>query len=230
VSDAEPMPPSIRKWSGGGRDELAAVVRRLVVATVTSGASASEMANATARLSEVADELEHARPEPDVESDASADMRRMGSVEVDALTAAMPFDVVVGSCNPLAPPVSIVFEPPKAIGTVVFTVPYQGAPGWVHGAVLAGVFDIVLTAANALSDAAGPTTCLTIRYLKPTYIDRPARFEGWVTSVEGRRTKSHGQLIQDGVVTVEADGEFVAINHSLIDAIHGRNGDRADLP
>ena len=45
----------------------------------------------------------------------------------------MPFDVVIGICNPVALPIAIEFDPPKAIGRAVFTAPYEGAPGWCTG-------------------------------------------------------------------------------------------------
>ena len=69
----------------------------------------------------------------------------------------MPYDVVVGPFNPVALPVVLDFEPPKALGRGVFGVTYEGAPGCVHGAVLAATFDIILTAANAIEGSTGPT-------------------------------------------------------------------------
>src|SRR5450759_4443806 len=74
------------------------------------------------------------------------------------------------------------------------------------------------------SGRARPTVTLTIRYLQPTVINRPARFEGWVTSIEGRRIHSRGQLIQGGVVTVEAVGEFATMDRSRIASMHRRGG------
>jgi acyl-coenzyme A thioesterase PaaI-like protein len=131
--------------------------------------------------------------------------------------------MVIGSCNPVALPITIEFEPPKAIGSAVFTAPYEGAPGCVHGAVLAGAFDIMLTAANVIANGAGPTVELSIRYLKPTLIAQPARFEAWVTALDSRRTHSEGRLVQGGVVTVEARGEFVNMERSRIAAMHRRD-------
>jgi len=138
------------------------------------------------------------------------------------MASAMPFDMIVGSCNPVAPPIAIEFAPPKAIGTVVFPPQYEGAPGCVHGAALAGAFDIILTAANFMANAAGPTVELTIRYRKPTLISQPAVFEGWVTEKKGRRIHSRGQLVQEGVVTVEAVGEFADMERSHIESMHRR--------
>ena len=131
--------------------------------------------------------------------------RSVGPEEAATLATAMPFDVVIGSCNPVAPPIEVSFEQPMAIGRVVFTAPYEGAPGCVHGAVIAGAFDIMLTAANVMAGAAGPTVTLSLRYRKPTVIDQPVRFEAWVTERTDRRTHSRGRLLQGKVVTVEAE-------------------------
>jgi acyl-CoA thioesterase FadM len=64
---------------------------------------------------------------------------------------------------------------------------------------------------------------LSIRYRKPTLIARPAVFEAWVTEQTDRRTYSQGRLIQGGVVTVEAHGEFVTMDRSRIRAMHRRD-------
>ena len=37
-------------------------------------------------------------------------------------------------------------------------------------------------------------------------------FEGWVTEVTDRRIFSKGRIVQGGVVTVEAEGEFAIFN------------------
>jgi hypothetical protein len=134
--------------------------------------------------------------------------------------------MIMGSCNPVAPPITIEFEPDKAVGRTVFGPQYEGAPGCVHGAALAGAFDIMLTAANFMANAAGPTVELTIRYRKPTLIAEPAVFETWVTGREGRRVYSQGRLIQGDVVTVEAVGEFVDIGRTRIQSMHSRGRGR----
>ena len=144
------------------------------------------------------------------------------------MAGAMPFDMILGICNPVAPPLTITFDPPKAIGNAIFSPQYEGAPGCVHGAALAGAFDIMLTAANFLVNAAGPTVELTIRYRKPTLISQPVRFEAWVTGQRGRRTYSEGHVIQDGVVTVEAVGEFVDMGRARIESMHRRENRRRE--
>jgi acyl-coenzyme A thioesterase PaaI-like protein len=211
-----------RPWSGGGREELADTIRRLATLCVTANPPPGVLPEIARQLAAVADELEHAVPPPEATrrgryAEGSADPERPGAF---SLAAAMPFDMIIGACNPLAPPLVLEFDPPVARGRVTFAPPFEGAPGCVHGAVLAAVFDIMLTAANVIAGAAGPTVELRLRYRKPTLIDRPAEFEASVVSVDGRRTRTTGRLVQDGVTTVEADGEFVALPPDRLDVLH----------
>jgi acyl-coenzyme A thioesterase PaaI-like protein len=228
-NEADPMVSADKPWSGGGREELAAAVRRLMTTIVASAAPPEVLVDASERVTSLANELDQYVPVPVPGAVPSA---RFAENEVRAgmaatLAAAMPFDMIIGSCNPVAPPIIVEFEPPKAIGKVLFTPPYEGAPGCVHGAALAGAFDIMLTAANFITGAAGPTVELTVRYRKPTLISHPVRFEAWVTGQKGRRIHSRGQLVQDGVVTVEAFGEFVDMDRSRIASMHRRGGLRS---
>jgi hypothetical protein len=225
MPDDRPVSIPVRPPGNAEREALADAVRRLMGVTVTSLASPELLTDATATLSSVADRLEsHAPAKEGVAADRYAVDRPSDNGEPLDMAGVMPFDVIIGRCNPVALPLTLEFEPPKAIGHATFTAPYEGAPGCVHGAVLAGAFDLVLTAANVIAGAAGPTVTLSVRYLHPTVIERPARFEGWVTSIEGRRIHSRGQLIQAGVVTVEAVGEFVTMDLSGLASMHRRGG------
>jgi acyl-coenzyme A thioesterase PaaI-like protein len=212
----------VRAWSGGGREELAQAVRTLMAATVDAVAPPGVLDDATARIAALVKELEAYVPDVgpiprNWTPDGTIDRR-----DPAILANRLPFDMVVGTCNPLAPPITMEAVPPKAVGHTVFTAPFEGAPGCVHGAALAAAFDLVLTAANLVADAAGPTVTLSISYLKPTKIGVPCLFESWVTNTEGRRTYSHGQLVQDGVVTVEAEGEFRKMDPDRIASMHRR--------
>ena len=212
--------PHGRPWSGGGREELAAAVRRLVELTVTSTPAPGAFADAATRVGALCDELSAEVPDDGPEPIGRFAEESIGSDGISGLTAAMPFDMVVGTCNPVAPPIELWFEPPMAFGKVVFSPQFEGAPGCVHGAAIAAAFDIILTAANVVADAAGPTVELSIRYLKPTILGIDTAFESEVTEVTDRRTYSVGRLIQDGVVKVEATGEFVNLSRERINAMH----------
>jgi len=184
-------------------ERLTAAVRRLVTLSVTSPAPAGETAAAAEALEAVADQLEPFVP---------AELPYLYVTEGASHAAPddlAPFDVVTGPYNPLALPVRIRLEPPRALGHARFTKPYEGPPGCVHGAVLCGVFDMVFTAANRLARAAGPTAELSVRYRRPTRLDTDTVFEAWVSGRNGRLTTTAGRCRQGDAITVEATGRFV---------------------
>lgn len=216
-------PPSIHPDVSGREPALAALadtVRRLIDVTVTNTAPPEVLAAVTAELGAATEILAgHVPSEP---PPRFADPREVGVPpapapgEANALHASMPYDLVIGRHNPLALPVTISWEPPIAVGTGSFTTPYEGAPGCVHGAAIAATFDIILAAANHLAQAAGPTVRLAMRFRRPTLVGIESRFEGKVTRHDHRRVFSVGRLIQDGMVTVEAEGEYAVLDTSRI--------------
>ncbi len=231
--------PAGRPWSSPARVAFADAVRRLVVASVTSLAGDEDLARAAGALGDLAARL---TPSPGAgPGGAPADPGRAGDghaprfdadVEIEdgeAMTAAMPFDVVVGTCNPLAPPLSLRFEPPLALASVTFGPAHEGAPGCVHGAVIAGAFDVVLTAANVVAGAAGPTVDLAVHYLRPTLVGVEAELAARAVEIGPRRITSTGTLTQDGLVRVEATGTFAVFDRDRILAHHrgelGRSGE-----
>ncbi len=196
--------------------ELADTVRGLIDLVVTNTAPPDVLDEVTAQLRRAADVLAAHVPAQPVPRFVEPSEGLRTETPGAAMDRSMPYDPVVGRFNPIALPVEISFQPPLAIGTAVFTTPYEGGPGWVHGAALAATFDIILTAANHLSGAAGPTVWLTIRFRRPTLVGVEARFESEVVANDGRRVTSKGRLVQDGVVCVEAEGEFAVLDPQRI--------------
>lgn len=218
------MSPSIHPAVAGREEESAALggaVRRLIALAVANDAPAEVLREVAAALGACADRLEPFVPEVPVTRLLPSDERDEVAADLasDATTLerAMPYDMVIGACNPVAPPVRLLFEPPKAIGLVTFGAPYEGAPGCVHGAALSAAFDIVLTAANVVADATGPTVRLNLRFRRPTLLGVEARFEAWVTARDERRVHSLGRLVQQGEVTIEAEGEFAVFDHARVE-------------
>jgi hypothetical protein len=191
------------------------VVRRLIRLSVSTAPSAAETSEITAQLAAVADRMETHVPADPLPRFVAP--QQDGPPSGPPLSGSMPYDMIVGAFNPLAVPVRLDFAPPKALGYAIFDVGYEGAPGCVHGAALAATFDIILTAANAIAGATGPTVRLGLRYRRPTLVNEEVVFEGWVTEVTERRVFSLGQVVQGGVVTVEAEGEFAIFNPEGVD-------------
>jgi hypothetical protein len=199
---------------------LTEAVRRLIQLSVTSTVPAGELEDVAASLNALSDRLEVGLPAVSYPRFTGRDPSE--PVDARKIETAMPFDVVVGRYNPIALPVKLEIAPPLAIGRAVFTTPYEGAPGCVHGASIAGTFDIVLTAANMIAGAAGPTVRLALRFRRPTLLGHEAIFEAQVDSKTEKRVHTTGRLIQDGVVTVEATGEFALLDMEQIAALHRR--------
>jgi len=229
-ASSRPTPEQTRPVATPEREALAHAVRALIAETVGGQATAHDLAAAASAVTALVGRL-RAAAAANITASGERFGERSGSPAESGTTMAdfMPYDVVIGRSNPIAVPVTIEFDPPTAIGRAVFGAQYAGAPGCVHGAVIAGVFDVVLTAANVLSDAAGPTRSLTVRYRRPTLLDVESVFEARVTSTDGSRTTSAGRLLQEGVVVAEAEGEFAVMDRSRIAAMHRRvSGGRPD--
>ncbi|MBM4244473.1 MAG: PaaI family thioesterase [Deltaproteobacteria bacterium] len=189
---------------------LAAEVRRLVAATVAVDAPREAIVAATRAVARVADALERHVPTPHPPRYPG------GNAAVRDAADFFPFDPVIGRLSPIAPPVKVEWHDPVAVGLVRFTVPYEGPPGCVHGAIIAATFDQVFNVANLMRGVAGPTRKLEIRYRKPTPLLADLRFEGWIDRVEGREVHTLGRILHGDTVTVEAEGTFVQISHERV--------------
>ena len=209
----------------GRTDELRALadaVRRLVALTVTNTAPPAETAVIAAELDRVADRLATHVPDPP--------LPRFATGVPDAsttMTERMPFDAVVGAYNPVALPVEVTVDGGRAVGRANFTVAYEGPPGCVQGGVIAAMFDIVLSVAAHAAEAAGPTVSLTMRYRRPTLLHRDLVVEAEVADTDRRRTRVVGRIVQDGDVTVEAEGVVAVLDRDAIGALRGRRGQSA---
>lgn len=228
ASAPQAPPPSSHPALQGREVEarrLADAVRRLVELAVTTDLPAAPTAAFAAELEEVADRLSAHRPEtpiPRFYAPPDDGPPPTGADDRPPLGTHMPYDYIVGPYNPLALPVVLEFDPPVARGRGTFGPPYEGAPGCVHGAALVATFDIVLTAANAIAGFTGPTVRLAVRYRRPTLTGVEAVFEGWVTQTTDRRIHSEGRLVQDGLVTVEAEGEFAIFDRAGVERMGRR--------
>jgi acyl-coenzyme A thioesterase PaaI-like protein len=127
-----------------------------------------------------------------------------------------------GGRNPLAPPLRVSAGvdsdgEPVVVGEVRLERSREGPPERVHGGMVAGIFDDVLSGAPGLVDA-GPvvTGRLSVRYRRPTPLDVELRFEARVVRHSGRRLVARARCLAptaDGgtEVTAEAEALFVGI-------------------
>jgi acyl-coenzyme A thioesterase PaaI-like protein len=120
---------------------------------------------------------------------------------------------LVGLSNPIAPPLEARVEPEAGVvrGRARFSAAYEGAPGLLHGGILAAAFDELLGMATVFSGSAGMTRDLHVRYLRPTPIDVELAFVGRLDRVDGRRLFVSAEVEANGVRTAEASGVFIRV-------------------
>src|SRR5437867_13331847 len=110
------------------RARLAAALRALVDHAVTADVPVAD----TARIAS-----DIARVDAELQSFPRRDARTPHLPDLNDLQYAFSGDPIIGTCNPIAPPVHVVVEGAVVRGSVRLGNPYEGPPGYVHGAVVA---------------------------------------------------------------------------------------------
>lgn len=114
-------------------------------------------------------------------------------------------------------------------GTFTVAEEHQGAPGLIHGGVLAAAFDEVLGAANWLLLAPAVTGHLAVDFRKPVPVGQVVEIRARIDSVEGRKVSTSGiGCFADGTVVAEAQGLFIQVPLEHF-ARHGRRRDVDEL-
>ena len=178
---------------------LTAAVRRLVAASISTGADTETIRAAQAAIEEVAESLERQQHQ------GPRTMRHAGTGK--PVTWADP---AIGLRNAIAPPLVIEHTDTGRCWTE-FTLgaPYEGPPGRVHGGICALVLDHLLgeVASEGLVKPRFTGT-LTLKYLRGTPLG-PLRAQAWVDRTEGIKAFARGQILDAEGVTVEAEGVFI---------------------
>jgi acyl-coenzyme A thioesterase PaaI-like protein len=193
-------------------------IRRLMSAAVLTGLDAADRIAIAAEIDQLTERL-------------SVDLRAiMPWPAPESMARAMrPFSPVIGTANPLAPPMTVEnLSDGTVIGQVTFEPIHEGPPGGVHGGWVASVLDQLLGHANAAAGAVGMTAELTVRYRRRTPYGVPLQLRARNDSIDGRRVHSSGEIVADGVVTAEATGFFLQPSAARIAQIKGILGAPAD--
>lgn len=204
--DLGPLDPA----RGGGRPvdridddeaglyDLVEQVRRIRALT-TGGIFDTDLGPLTARLREVADELEAASASPEHRQEVSWRERRY-----------VPNCPMIGRSNLLAPPIAFERTDDGTMrGEVTLGLEYQGPPACVHGGIVALMFDAVLGRANHHAGTTGMTMYLDLDYRSPTPILEPIVITGRQVRVEGRKIWAQGAIHAGDRLCATAEGMFV---------------------
>ena len=197
-----PDEPDDEGWAAKRR--LAAALRRLNVLCVTSDGAGDVLDDVCGRLEEAADMLE-GQP-----AHTFLDAYLSGAYRTDP-TRYADRSLLTGLSNPLAPPMTLRFEGETSVGDVTYSDLFAGAPGLLHGGVIAASFDQVL-GHNLIAKGIGTLTgWLRVDYRAPTRLGRPLRFEASLDRVEGRKYFLVATCHDGDTLTAEASALFVDV-------------------
>lgn len=124
-------------------------------------------------------------------------------------------NAVGGWSNPLSPGLNIWFEKGRAYGTANCGWAYEGPPEHMHGGFVAALFDQFMGMAQFIVDQPGMTGRLTVRYHRPTPLNRDISMEAWVVRNEGRKTEMAAEMRVDDEVTATCEALFIAPRTAL---------------
>lgn len=179
-------------------DQLADAVRRFLDTSV-----ATEADDAT---------LDTVRAMVDSATEHLARSTRQGPGPIHTTAFRHAHALVVGTANPLSPPVALTVGDDGVHGTFRLGKRYEGAPGLAHGGVLCLVLDHILGEAAMAQRVGGMTVGLDVRFVAPTRIDVDLEVTCRVASVEGRKVRLEGTISQAGKPTATATALFLQID------------------
>ena len=187
---------------GAAAARLADEMRRIIGCLAVVRPPAEELRQAAEAAADFADRLEQFP-------------RRQRSWEISEAVLLprdfVAFSPVSGRSNAIAPPVRLTVVDGAGgahiEGEVSFGSAYEGPPGHVHGGLVAAMFDELLGFAQL---GPGFTATLTVRYLRPTPLNRRLTLRAAVEHIDGRKRTIRGTCELDGVVLSEAEGLFIA--------------------
>jgi acyl-coenzyme A thioesterase PaaI-like protein len=125
---------------------------------------------------------------------------------------AMADRAVAGPANPTSVDITSRIVGDGAEADVVFGPAFEGAPGRVHGGMVAAVFDDLLGAGMAQARSIGFTGRLTVHYRAPVPIETAIRFRIWVGAREGRKLHIHGDARLGDRVLASADALMILVD------------------
>lgn len=195
------------EYSAGDRARIALteVLRELVVASMRSTAAAADVDAARALVVKALEHLSESGPTGGAATDSHF----------------MDRSPLMGLMNAIAPPMraevdSSVGEFGAVVCRVVFTEPFEGPPGHVHGGFVAAAFDEVLGQAQSLTGRPGMTGRLSTTYRAPTPLHVEIVFRGWVESVEGRKIFTRATAHAGETLCGECEGLFLSMPPELL--------------
>ena len=108
----------------------------------------------------------------------------------------------------------------EAFTEIVTSKDFEGYREIFHGGVVSSLLDEVMIKAILAKDIYAVTAEMTVKFLKPVWVDRKVRFTGKVVKNRGRIYLTEGKAIsENGEVLAEASGKYIEAGADLKDIL-----------
>lgn len=100
---------------------------------------------------------------------------------------------------------------------------HEGAPGYIHGGIIATLMDEAMSKLNRPFGVLAMTRHLEVDYLRPAPVGRDLTLTATHLRREGRKLFHHAELtLPDGTLLAKSDGLFIALDPETIARAKGR--------
>ncbi len=100
---------------------------------------------------------------------------------------------------------------------------FEGAPGYIHGGIIATVMDEAMGKLNKIHGVVAMTRHIEIDYLRPCPLGQPLTVTGKFLRRDGRKIFLHGEIHDAaGKLLVRSKGLFIVIDAETVFAKHSK--------
>lgn len=126
---------------------------------------------------------------------------------------------MLGVCNPLAPPMTVSEDGDGVRGLVNLSYAYEGPPGAAHGGVVAALLDQIFGSLMVRAGIPCMTGKLTIRYHKPTPLEKDLVLHAEQVKIDGKSVHCRGELRAQETLIASADCMMVKVGDEALAAL-----------
>jgi acyl-coenzyme A thioesterase PaaI-like protein len=195
----------------GLRAAAGAAIRNLGHALVGHHASPDLLDRIATSVNEHVAELDgyglRVRPGEDMSNTDDWDQTPDGSV-----MTSYPDRPISGAASPWGVDLVITRDGDGVIGRTMFRSAHEGAPGRVHGGVLAATFDDLFGFLNQLLEKRAFTGEITVRYEGPTPLNRPIELRARLQRMEGRKQFFEAEAFDGSTRFARSTATFIAVD------------------
>ena len=202
------------------RQEVAQSLRSLAHALVAHDADETTLAPIAAEVARMVKEVERGPRRRRVD-DVAELLPLITDPDRVSFSSVLLERPVSGAANPTAADVTFRREGDEIVADVRFGPAFEGAPGRVHGGMVAAVFDDVTGGALALARAPAYTARLTVEYLAPVPVDVLVEFRTRLERRDGRKLYVASEARSGADILARAEALFI-----VVEPDHFRSGQR----